>query len=86
MKRKLRVAAVLLGLWPTIILAAQGDGEVQLSGNGSNDNDFNTSNFGASTSLRYYLTVPHEIGVRQGISIASFEGARDAWNGTTQGF
>ncbi len=64
MKRKLRLAAVLLGLWPTIILAAQGDGEVQLSGNGSNDNNFNTNNFGASTSLRYYLTGPQEIGVR----------------------
>jgi hypothetical protein len=54
MKRKLRVAAVLLGLWPTIILAAQGDGEVQLSGNGSSDNDFNTNNFGASTSVSYW--------------------------------
>ncbi len=54
MKRKLQIAAVLLGLWPIIIVAAQGDGEVQLSGNGSSDNDFNTNNFGASTSVSYW--------------------------------
>jgi hypothetical protein len=86
MKRKLQIAAALLGLWPIIILAAQGDREFQLSGNGSSNNNFNTNNFGASTSLSYYRTGSQEIGVRQGISIASFEDAPDAWNGTTRGF
>ncbi len=86
MKRKLQIAVVLLGLWPIIIVAAQGDREFQLSGNGSSNNNFNTNNFGASTSLSYYRTGSQEIGVRQGISIASSEGARDAWNGTTRGF
>jgi Raf kinase inhibitor-like YbhB/YbcL family protein len=44
MKRKLQLAAVLFGLWPIIILAAQGDREFQLSGTGSSDNEFNTNN------------------------------------------
>ena len=77
MKRKLHIAAVLLGLWPIIILAAQDHGEVQLSGNGSNDNNFNTNNFGALTSLRYYLTGPQEIGAQRH-QHRQLEGARDA--------
>ena len=86
MKRKLQLAAVLFGLWPIIILAAQGDREFELSGNGSSDNEFNINNFAASTSLSYYLTDSQEIGLRQGIGVASVEGAAELWNGTTRGF
>ena len=68
MKSKLQVTAVLFPLWPIIILAAQGDREVELSDNRSSDNEFNTNNLGASASLSYCMTDSQEIGLRQSIA------------------
>jgi hypothetical protein len=69
--------AVLLALVPLTVQAGsvEGDRSFDLSGNGSSDDDFNTTAFGGSASLSYSVTDSQEIGVRQDINVVEFEDA-----------
>ncbi len=55
--------------------SVEGDRSFDLSGNGSSDDDFNTTAFGGSASLGYSVTDSQEIGVRQDINVVEFEDA-----------
>ncbi len=80
--------AALLALVPLTVQAGsvEGDRSFDLSGNGSSDDDFNTTAFGGSASLGYSVTDSQEIGVRQDINVVEFEDADNRWNGVTRAF
>jgi hypothetical protein len=64
MTRKL-LAAALLVLPPFIaqVLSVKGDRSLTLFGNGSGDDDFSTTTYGASGDLGYSVTDSQDIGV-----------------------
>ncbi len=80
--------AVLLALVPLTLQAGsvEGDRSFDLSGNGSSDDDFNTTAFGGSASLGYSLTDSQKMGVRQDINVVEIEDADNRWNGVTRAF
>lgn len=78
------LAAALLALPPFIaqVVPGKGDRSLTLFGNGSSDDDFSTTTFGASGDLGYSVTDSQDIGVRQDVNLAEFEDD-SRWNGTT---
>ena len=86
MTRKL-LAAALLVLSPFVAQAVsvKGDRSLTLFGNGSSDDDFSTTTFGASGDLGYSVTDSQDIGVRQDVNLAKVEND-SRWNGTTSVF
>jgi hypothetical protein len=68
-------AAALLVLSPCVAQAVsvEGDRSLTLFGNGSSDDDFSTTTFGASGDLGYSVTDSQDIGVRQDVNLAEFE-------------
>jgi hypothetical protein len=75
-----------MSILPSQAASVEGDYEVTLSGNGSSDDDFNTSTFGGSGSLGYSVTDSQEIGVRQDVSVVELEDEQTRWNGATRAF
>ncbi|MGM0451014.1 MAG: hypothetical protein ACQERE_09310 [Pseudomonadota bacterium] len=68
---------------------SEGDGEFSLSGTGSSDRDFNSSSFGMSGDLGWYLRDEMVAGIRQSLNYADVEGegvTDDFWNGSTRGY
>ncbi|MFO8141296.1 MAG: hypothetical protein R6T87_05280 [Marinobacter sp.] len=68
---------------------SEGEREFSLSGTGSSDRDFNSSSFGVSGDLGWYLQDNVVAGVRQSINYADIEGegvTDDFWNGSTRGY
>jgi hypothetical protein len=86
MKSKL-FAAALLVLTPLLAQAVsvKGDRSFSLFGNGSSDDDFNTSTFGASADLGYSLTDSQNMGVRQDVNVSDFEND-NRWIGATHAY
>jgi len=78
MKKKLTIAAVLLGLWSIIAPDAQGDSGVKLS----NNKPFNS----ASASLSYDLTDSPKIALRQDIGVDEAGTTNSHWKGATRGY
>jgi len=78
------VPALALFLLPAIARAQfeQGNWELTLAGQGSNDQDFRTYQASLQGSLGYFLTKEFEVGVRQQISWAD---GGSAWGGSTRG-
>jgi hypothetical protein len=80
--RKLLAAALFVQ--PPFIAQAvsvEGDRSLTLFGNGSSDDDFSTTTFGASGDLGYSVTDSQDIGVRQDVNLTEFENDT-RWNGT----
>ena len=79
------IPALALFLLPAIARAQfeQGNWELTLAGQGSNDQDFRTYQASVQGSLGYFLSKELEVGVRQQISWAD---GGSAWGGTTRGF
>jgi hypothetical protein len=86
MTRKL-LAAALLALPPFIaqVVPVKGDRSLTLFGNGSSDDDFSTTAFGASGDLGYSVTDSRDTGVRQDVNLVELEND-SRWNGTTSVF
>jgi hypothetical protein len=85
MFRKILLVA-LLGLVPSIAMAQPeaGNWELTLTGQGSNDNDFDSGDFGINVSLGHFLTKELEVAVRQGVSYSDgFDDGEDNLNGST---
>jgi len=63
-----------------------GDREITLSGSGSSDNDYDSTNLGVTGSLGFYPTETWLLGVRQGVNFVDTENDGSAVNGRTLGF
>ncbi|MBK1729618.1 hypothetical protein CKO14_09520 [Halorhodospira halophila] len=66
-----------------------GDREFSISGTGISDKNLDSSSFGASADIGWYLRDPLIVGARQSVNYASIEGESikdDFWNGTTRGY
>jgi len=63
-----------------------GDKEITLSGSGSSDNDFDSTNLGVTGSIGYYPSENWLLGVRQGVNFVDTEDNGSALNGRTLGF
>ncbi len=63
----------------------QGDWELTLGGQGSNDKDFDAGSFGASGTLGYFVTDSWELALRQQVSFADSDTAGSRWNGSSRG-
>jgi hypothetical protein len=86
MLRKLYLVPVLALLALPALASAQfeaGNWAMELSGNGSNDQDFRTVDITANLSLGYFMTKELELGVRQGLIYA--DGGSN-WAGNTAVF
>ncbi len=77
------IPALALFLLPAIARAQfeQGNWELTLAGQGSNDQDFRTYQASIQGSLGYFLTKEFELGVRQNISWAD---GGSTWGGQTR--
>lgn len=92
--KRLVIAALLVALTPAIAFAQDarqyrggakaGDSEITLSGTGSNNNDFDTGNFGVSGSYGYYITDAFEVALRQSINWSGADNTDDTWSGSTR--
>jgi hypothetical protein len=69
-------------------LAAQNAGErsFTISGTGSSDKNFDSTAFGATGELGWYMTDFAELGLRQSVNVFTAEHADDTWSGSTVGF
>jgi hypothetical protein len=86
MWRKFFVVALLgLLLAPCAAMAQfqMGDMEMTLNGNGSSDNDFDTTVAGVEATLGYFVSDNLEAIVRQGVSLIDVPGD-NVWNGSTR--
>ncbi|MBE0504194.1 MAG: hypothetical protein IBX46_08715 [Desulfuromonadales bacterium] len=86
MWRKIFVVALLGFLLAPCAAMAQfqtGDMELTLNGNGSSDNDFDTTVAGVEASLGYFVSDNLEALVRQGVSVIDVPG-ENVWNGSTR--
>ncbi len=79
------VALLALVLAPCTAMAEfqMGDKEFTLSGNGSSDKDFDSSNFSVEAGLGYFFSKNLEGVVRQGVSFVDTPGD-NLWNGSTR--
>ena len=102
--KTLKATAILVGLMTAVPLAVTaqerhdrqsqfggvaGDREFSLSGTGSSDRDFDSTSFGVSGDVGWYLRDDVILGVRQSVNYASIEGediTDDFWNGSTRGY
>ncbi len=86
MTRKL-LAAALLAPPPLIaqVVPVKGDRSLTWFGDGSSDDDFSTTAFGASGDLGYSVTDSRDTGVRQDVNLVELEND-SRWNGTTNVF
>lgn len=67
----------------------EGDREFSISGTGSSDKEFDSTSFGMSGDLGWYINDKMVAGIRQSVNYASIEGASiddDFWNGATRGY
>ena len=93
MKKYLLVAATL-AILPTLLFAQgagpqAGDREFTLSGTGSSDKDFDSSNFRISADIGWYRSDRFVWGIRQSLNYADVEGENlsdDFFNGSTRGY
>ena len=89
---KLRWIAIalttVLGLPFSQAWAAQeaGDKSFTISGTGASDNDFDTTTFGTTAELGWFLTNEFELGLRQSVNVLALENSDDRWSGATRGF
>lgn len=86
MWHKLLMIAVLgFVLAPGVAMAQfqTGDKELTLSGNGSSDNDFDSTSFSMEAGFGYFYSENLEVLVRQGVFIVDRPGA-NSWNGSTR--
>lgn len=86
MWRKIFVVALLGFLLAPCAAMAQfqmGDMEMTLNGNGSSDNDFDTTVAGVEATLGYFVSDNLEAIVRQGVSLIDVPGD-NVWNGSTR--
>ena len=65
---------------------AAGDKAFTLAGTGASDKNFNSSTFGTTGELGWYLTNEFELGLRQSVNAAVLKNANDRWSGATRGF
>ncbi len=79
------IALLALVLAPGAAMAQfqMGDKELTLSGSGSSDNDFDSTNFSVELGLGYFINKNLEALVRQGVAVADNPGA-NSWNGSTR--
>lgn len=92
--KRLALATFVLALVPAVALAQDarqyrggakaGDHEITLSGTGSNNNDFDSGNFGVSGSYGYYFTPALEVSLRQSLNWSGAEDSDDSWNAATR--
>ncbi len=99
-KKLIALTLCLAGTLPLAVQAQQagstanfgpsmGDREFSLSGIGSSDRKFDSTNFGVSGDMGWYLRDHLILGVRQSINYADIEGeniTNDFWNGATRGY
>ena len=86
MWRKILVVALLGFLLAPCAAMAQfqmGDMELTLSGNGSSDNDFDTTIFSVEAGLGHFVSNNLEAVLRQGVSVIDQPGD-NLWNGSTR--
>ena len=69
-------------------LAAQqaGDRSFTISGTGASDKNFDSTNFGTSAELGWFLSDPLELGLRQSLNIVQLKHGNDTWAASTVGF
>src|SRR6478672_6784010 len=61
-----------------------GNWELTLSGQGTNDRDFNSTSFGVNGSIGYFFTDNLEVAVRQNVQYSDIGVSKgSAWNGST---
>ena len=63
-----------------------GDRELTLAGSGSSDNDFDSTNLGATGSYGFYPSENWLLGVRQGVNFVDTKNNGSDLNGRTLGF
>ncbi len=86
MLKKAGIFAVALLLALPLAANAQfqmGDREFSLSGTGSSDNDFDTTNFNLQFSVGYFFSEVLEGLIRQDVEISARDNAKDNWGGST---
>jgi hypothetical protein len=86
--RWIAIAALAAALPAGQAFAAQeaGDKSFSISGTGASDKNFDTSSFGTTGELGWFLSDTFELGLRQGINILTLKHADDSWSGSTVGF
>jgi hypothetical protein len=89
---KLRWMAIALmfaaGVPASSVWAAQaaGDKSFTLSGTGASDKDFDTTTFGTTGELGWFLSDELELGIRQSVNVLALDNADDRWAGASRGF
>lgn len=99
--KSLRATAILVGIMAAVPMAVsaqerasqygatEGDREFSISGTGSSDKNLDSTNFGVTADIGWYLQDVLVVGARQSINYASIEGEDikdDFWNGATRGY
>lgn len=86
--RWMAIAALAAALPAGQAFAAQqaGDKAFTISGTGASDKEFDTTSFGTTAELGWYLSDPLELGARQTVNVLTLKHADDSWNGSTIGF
>ncbi len=81
-------AAMIVGLPASNALAAQaaGDKAFTISGTGASDKNFDSTTFGTTAELGWFLSDPVEVGLRQSVNIFSSDNADNSTSGATRGF
>jgi len=78
--------AAALPATPTFAAQQAGDRSFTISGTGASDKNFDSTNFGTTAELGWYLSDPLELGLRQSVSVLRAKHADDSWAGSTVGF
>ena len=86
--RWIAITAIAAALPAGQAIAAQqaGDRSFTISGTGSSDNNFDSTVFGTTAELGWFLSDPLELGVRQSVSVVQAKHADDTWAASTVGF
>ena len=63
-----------------------GNWALELSGNGSNDKDFDNGSFSLNGELGYLVSKELEVGLRQGLIWSDFEASGSSWSAQTGAF
>src|ERR1700741_2682602 len=83
------IAIALIAAFPAgQAFAAQqaGDRSFTISGTGSSDNNFDSTVFGTTAEIGWFLSDPLELGLRQSVNVIQAKHADDSWAGSTVGF
>ena len=65
---------------------AAGDRSFTISGTGASDKNFDSTTFGTTGELGWFMTDALELGIRQSVNVLTIDHGDDSWSGATRGF